>query len=585
MDVADGSSVQAEGQPRTLLDQLQAFGPSRILALGVVALALAGFFAFVIFRSMEQPYTLLYGGLDPADARQVVQRLDALQVPYRIGPAGDAVMVPADRALRLRMDLAEEGLPAGGAVGYEVFDHQSPLGTTDFLSNLNLKRALEGELARTIGSLRSVRQARVHIVMPKRELFERERQKPTASIVLGVAAGGIDNRQLQGIRNLVAAAVPGLDAGRVTIVDDRGNLLVRASDGSQSTLAASNDLEELKTAQEQRIKTKIVQLLERTVGPGRVVAEVTADLDFDELTINTENFDPNGQVARSTQTVEEQGDRREDESAANTTVANNLPTERAQPGGGSKASERNNRNEETTNYEISKTIRSQVRKGGTIRRLSIAVQVDGIYKQDAAGQPQFSPRADEELAQIAALVRSAAGVDEERGDVVEVVSRQFVATPEPEAADPGLAQLLTTDYARFVDLAVLALLTLLVLVLGVRPLIRTLAPAEKETVLIERSAGSARLLADEPGQEALAMTGTVGGAGFDTAMLGDADAARDALAAARGAAAAGLDAPGLLAEDPEAVKTRDALIKVISEAVERNPDRVATALQSWLNPA
>ncbi len=475
---AEGERPATAGVPSGLLAQLRALGTGRILALGAVTLALVAFFAFVVARTLEPPFTLLFGGLAPEDARRIVERLEAAAVPYRLSPNGDAVLVPADRALRLRMDMAEQGLPSGGSIGYEVFDRGGPLGSSDFISNVNLRRALEGELARTIAAIKPVRAARVHLVLPRRELFARERHAASASVVLSLAQpGGLDRRQVQGIRNLVAAAVPGLEVGRVTIVDDRGNLLARGGEGLSVGFAAG-DIEEQRAAIEQRLRGKILQLLERTIGPGRVEAEVTADLELDEITTTAEQYDPNGQVARSTQTIEETGDRRDADNGA-VTVANNLPTERTGSAARGGSSERTSRSEETVNYEISRTVRSQTRRPGHLRRLSIAVQVDGIWTTAADGSRQYQPRPAEELAQLGALVRSAAGVDEERGDVVEVVSRPFVQMEPEPVAEPGLLDLGRDELGRFAELAGLGLLTMIVLLFGVRPLVRSLrTPAQ-----------------------------------------------------------------------------------------------------------
>lgn len=494
-----GDRTAGTAAAQGLLAQIQALGAGRILALGAVTIALAAFFTLVVARSLEQPYTLLFGGLAPEEARRIIERLEAGAVPYRLSPAGDALLVPADRALRLRMDLAEQGLPAGGSVGYEVFDRAGPLATSDFLANVNLRRALEGELARTIAAIRSVRRARVHLVLPRRELFERDRHAASASVVLSLASpGSLERRQVQGIRNLVAAAVPGLDVSRITIVDDRGELLARGGEGSPGESGVA-DLDEQRVALEQRLRAKILQLLERSVGAGRVEAEVTVDLELDEVTTTAEQYDPNGQVARSTQTVEETGDRR-DGDAGTVTVTNNLPTERNAQPGGPAAAERTSRTEETTNYEISRTVRSQTRRPGQIRRLSIAVQVDGVTSIGPDGTRRQEPRSSEELAQLAALVRSAAGVDEERGDVVEVVSRPFV---QPELELPTESNPLAfsrEELTRAAELAGLALLAALVLLFGVRPLVRSLRPVP--------AAEAPALAGDQP----LPVTGSVGGA-------------------------------------------------------------------------
>jgi flagellar M-ring protein FliF len=549
----EGDRPATGGAPGGLLDQLRALGPGRILALGAVGLALVAFFAFVVTRTLEPSYTLLFGGLAPEDARRIVERLEAAAVPYRLNAAGDAVLVPADRALRLRMDLAEQGLPSGGSVGYEVFDKTGPLGTSDFLANVNLRRALEGELARTIAAIRPVRAARVHLVLPRRELFERERLPASASVVLSLAApGGLERRQVQAIRNLVAAAVPGLEVGRVTIVDDQGNLLARGGDGQQAGLAAT-DLDERRVALEQRLRGKILQLLERTIGPGRVEAEVTADLDLDEVTTTAEQYDPNGQVARSTQTVEEHGFRRDGEGGS-LTVANNLPTERAGSEGAGTGSERTSRSEETVNYEISRTVKSQIRKPGQLRRLSIAVQVDGIWTTTPDGRRDYRPRPAEELQQIAALVRSAAGVDEERGDVVEVVSRPFVL-PEPEpVAEPSLFELGREELLRLVELGGLALLAAALLIFGVRPLVRSLRPPAPT------------------GEPALAAPG-------DAVALPASTTDRLPAPSAEATAAAGGELTPVSGREEPA---RDALLRQVATIVAERPDDAIRVVRGWL---
>ena len=459
-----------------LLAQLRALGPARILALGAVAIAMLGFFAFIALRAVEPPMTLLFGAMDPADSRQVVDRLDSLGVPYRLSPAGDAIMVPADEAPRLRMALAEDGLPTGGTVGNELFDRVSGLTTTDFLADVSLRRAMEGELARTIASLRPVRAARVHLVEPRRPLFRRDGEQASASIVVSLRQGGsLDARQIDGIRHLVAGAVPGLDPAAVSILDDRGNLLARPSDGGSAT-AGLDGAEAYRIAYEDRLRQKILQLLEPTVGLGRVEVEVAADFDFDELTTTSETYDPASQVARSTQSIEDSTERSDQQPQDAVSVAGNLPAEQAQGGQAGRTDERVNRTEETTNYEISRTVKNQKRVGGQLRRLSIAVQVDGISREAADGEAAFEPRPEAELAQLEALVRSAAGVDDERGDVVRVVSRPFLALPAELVPEEPFLGLAAETWWRAGELALLAVMGLAMLFLGVRPALRRLLP-------------------------------------------------------------------------------------------------------------
>ena len=482
--IADGQVlVPTESvAPAGPLGQINRLGPGRIVAIGAVLLAFVAFFAFLAMRAMEPRYSLLYSGLEIADSHAIVQRLEAQGIPYRITDAGDAVLVPEDRALRLRMSLAEEGMPGGGVVGYEIFDSGDAFGTTDFLSNVNMKRALEGELARTIGSLKPIRSARVHIVQPRRRLFERSREEPSASVFLTMRGGNLlGPREIASIRHLVASAVPSLAANRVTVLDDAGNLLARAGDEGAGSFAL-DEAESYRLAQEERLKSKVVQLLERSMGSGRVDAEVSVEMSFDEISTTEETFDPESQVARSTQTVEEQSDLEERDPETAVGVTGNLPAEQAQAGDAATSAEQTARTEETVNYEISRTVRSRVQRGGTIDRISIAVQVDGNYTTDADGNETFTPKSEDELREIETLVRSAAGLDDERGDVVSVVSRQFVAPPVPEFEEEAWIELTKTDYLRFAELGVIGLVTLLVLLFGIKPLFRKLFPEDPAAV-------------------------------------------------------------------------------------------------------
>lgn len=567
MAAGTGGQAGADGGAKPTnpgLALLATLGPSRILALGGVALLLLGFFAFVISRAAAPSYSLLFSELELRDAQQLTQRLDSMGVRYRLSAGGDAIMVPSDEVLRLRMSLAQDGLPVGATVGYELFDRADPFTTSDFLGNVNLRRAVEGELARTIGTLRQVRAARVHIVEPKRSLFGREEVRPSASIVLSLRQrGSLDRRQVDGIRHLVAAAVPGLAADSVTIVDDAGDLLAEPDGGDGDQLAIDRT-EEHRVAFENRVRGKIVQLLERSLGQGKVEAAVSADLDFDEVATTAELYDPDAQVVRSTQTAEEASDAKERQADQSVSVANNLPTERAQAETGPGSSERRNRTEETVNYEISRTVRNQTKRGSTVRKLSIAVQVDGTWTDRPDGGRDFQPRSAEELAQIKELVRSAAGVDEKRGDVVEVVSRPFLAAEvgAPDETSPSL--LADLDYSRLLELGVLAALTLVVLLFGVRPFLNRLMPASTEAAgatPVAVAAESRPLLGQRSEGELL---GQVPSSGADAALI-------EAQASSEGA---------LLTLETKSAATNpldDAI-----QAIDSRPEDAARVIRAWL---
>ena len=287
------------------LQALQGVGVARVLMLLMVTASVIGLLGYFGTRLTQPPMTILYGDLDPKDAGQIVSRLETMAVPYELRAGGTQIFVPSDKALRLRMAMAEDGLPNGGSVGYEVFDRSDTLGSTRTMQNINLLRALEGELERTIQSLSKINSARVHLVMPKRNLFARDKQESSASIVLGMVGGNrLNKSQVMAIRNLVASAVPGLKATQVSIVDNRGNLLARGGEEDEEGMASAWS-QDFRIAYETRLTKAIEELLEQTLGVGKVRAQVTAEINFDRITTNSEIYDPDGQVVRSSQLVEE----------------------------------------------------------------------------------------------------------------------------------------------------------------------------------------------------------------------------------------------------------------------------------------
>lgn len=428
---------------------------------------------FVIERMTTVPMTLLFGDLETSDTSQIASRLDALGVPYEISGNGTQVLVPRDQVLRLRMKVAEENLPRGGSIGYEIFDKPDSFGTSSFAQNVKMVRALEGELVRTIRSLSGVKAARVHIVMPKRELFSRDKVEPTASVVIKPAnAGSFSKKEVGAIQHLVASAVPGLIPARVSVVDDRGRLLARGTGDDGKGGIDTNAADDLKSAFEVNLARAIETLLEESIGPGQAHVRVSSQLDFDRVQTTTEKYDPDGQVVRSTQTVSETNDSREAAAAQAVTVGNNLPNAQ-QPAGNDSSSSRGARSEETVNYEITKTITNHIKEFGTVKRLSIAVLINGAYSAAAGGQRTYRPRTEEEMASFARLVRSAVGFDEARGDTLELVNLQFSGGPPPEASedDGPLVGLSKNDYFRIAEIFVIVIVTLLVVLLVVRPLV------------------------------------------------------------------------------------------------------------------
>ncbi len=551
-----------------LLQTLRNLGPMRLMAIAVVAFSLLGFFGFIMTRITSSPLALLYTELDQQDSNAIAQKLDGMKIPYQVDSNGTLIRVPSDQVGKLRMKMASEGLPKGGSIGYEIFDQKEGFGTTSFVQSINHLRALEGELARTISAMNPIETARVNLVLPQRELFSHSTQTATASIFIKTRGGAVLSReQISAIQHMIAAAVPQLQPNQISIVDDRGNLLARPTDGS---FAGGSSPDDMRAEFEQKQARKIEDLLAQTLGFGKVRAQVSADLDFDRITTNSEIYDPESQVVRSTQSTVEESSNSDGGGSAPVSVAGNLPTNPAQiaaptAAGGNK----NNHNEETINYEINKTVRSQVREGGQVRRLSVAVVVDGTYKSEDDGKTQaYVPRTAEELEKIKSLVRSAVNFDATRGDTIEVANMQFVQGASPKDVGTGPDLLMgvpKADLFHAAETLILALIGLLVVLLVVRPILRRI---------------------------------------FDSA--GDVSAEQQALLAGGGAAYGGgapqLAAPsGMMGRDLEAEaaaaeseiermidiskvegRVKASSVRKVGEIVDKHPEEAVAILRNWM---
>lgn len=453
-------------------------GLARLAAMGVVAALTLGFIAFLVMRASTPQLAPLYSGLSFEDSAAIIKELQTQNVPYELRGDGDTVLVPRDQITQLRMALAENGLPTRGQVGYEIFDQQSTLGSTSFVQNINNVRALEGELARTISSLARIKSARVHLVLPERALFSREQKDPTASIVVSVR-GELAAGEIRAIQHLVASAVEGLTPTRVSIVDDSGRLLASGAGNGPDDIAAG-EAEERQLAVETRLTQRVEDMLANIVGSGRARVQVSADLDMNRLTKTSETFDPNGQVARSTQTRELANTSQGPGDGGQVSVANELPGATANASANGGTSEQGSTTEETTNFEISKVTQTEMTEAGSIKRLSIAVVVDGVYTTDAAGQSTYAPRDQAQLDQITALVKSAVGFSDARGDQIQVTNLQFADRPDLTAQGstaPGLFDFTRDDLMNIAQMAVTVLIGLALIFFIMRPLLkRVMAP-------------------------------------------------------------------------------------------------------------
>src|SRR5262249_15883416 len=329
------------------------------MAMMAVTAALIGFFAFVIMRVTTPQMTTLFTDLSMEDSSGIIKDLERQGIPFELRNEGSIILVPKDKVTRLRMKLAEGGLPKGGGIGYEIFDKSDALGATSFVQNINHLRALEGELARTIRAIDRVQAARVHLVLPERPLFSRDKAEASASIVLK-GGGAVESEQVRGIRHLVASAVNGLKPERVSIVDESGRLL---ADGALTDSGLGVSADERQAGYERRLRDQIEGIVTSIVGPGRARVQVSADFDFNRVTQTSEKYDPEGRVLRSSQTREEQS-AANDNRDGQVTVANELPG--AVPGqqNGAPPREQSRKSEEITNYEISKSVKTEVIEGG-----------------------------------------------------------------------------------------------------------------------------------------------------------------------------------------------------------------------------
>jgi flagellar M-ring protein FliF len=542
----------------SFLETLKQLGPSRLGIMAAIMMGLLVFFVFVSLRISTPTMKLLYADLSSADAGAVAAKLEENNIPYEVSTDGTKIMAPDNDIGRARLLLAEAGLPNGGSMGYEIFDEQSGFGTTNFVQNINQVRALEGELARTISSLESIRSARVHLVLPQRELFSKENRAASASVFVGIRPGAtVEREHILAIKSLVSAAVPDLKAANVAIIDSNGNLLAKGDDEDVNMMAMK--AEEMRLNYESRLGNKIEDQVSRVVGFGNVRATVTAEVNFDRISTNEELFDPEKQVVRSSQVTEEKNLEREP-TPKDVSVGNNLPGVGGDLLVDSQPSAEGSKIEEVTNFEISKTTRNTVREVGEIKRLSVAVLVDGRYTKDAEGKETYSPRSQEEIDQITALVRSAVGYDEKRGDTIEVVNMQFADV------DTNLDQLDDTmmfgfEKSKLLDMAevlTVAIMIILVVMLVLQPMVNRLLASDGPQV--DENLEADLLTARTP---APALTGPSG----EDFMPSDGQTQEENM----------IDIQGVEG------KVKASAIKKVEEIVQNYPGETVAVIRSWMS--
>ncbi len=448
------------------LNQIKAWPlKKKISLIAVIALTISLMVGIMLW-SERVDYQVLYSNLTQEDAGQVVNKLKEMKVPFRVD--GNAIYVPSSKVYELRLELASQGVPQGGGVGFEIFD-KTQLGVTEFVQRLNYVRALQGELARTIRQLSEVDQVRVHIAIPERTIFTEKEEKPSASVVLKLKAGRVLSQgQIGGIMHLVSSSVEGLIPDRVTIIDNMGNMLSKPADGDVVADAKQRDYQK---AVDRDFETKLASMLEGIVGKGKVIVRASTKIDYSQVEKTEESYDPDTIAMRNVQRSQEKS------SGAVTGgipgVLSNQPGQQpptAAPGAAPTSSQKSSEN---INYEVSRSVSKIIQPRGEVKSVSVAVLVDGTYTKQR-DKIVYKARSEEELGKYNEIVKAAIGFNKDRGDQVIVENVPFETVPEEgERVDYVRAIISILKY--LVPLALIVLIIFFV----IKPVIETLKSIPK----------------------------------------------------------------------------------------------------------
>jgi flagellar M-ring protein FliF len=459
-------------QLQRLISNLAALGPRRLALLAAIGLAvfgLVGAAGYVLSRPANE---ILYSGLDKQDVTRIGAALKDAGVAFDISADGATVLVAYGDTARARMLLAEQGLPRSGGSGYELFDKLGSLGLTSFMQEITRVRALEGELARTIQTMRGVKAARVHLVMPDEGSFRRARQAPSASVVLRTE--GADNALIaQSVRHLVAAALPGMTADQVTVLNVDGQLLASGTDGSD---ASPNKMLELEKNLSDDIQNKVRRTLAPYLSLRNFQISVAARVNTDKRETTQTTYDPDSRVERSVRTTKETQKNENSTMQQPTSATRNVPQPSASQPDGKQTSEESQKKEELTNFELSSKTSSTVSNGFSIENLSVAVLINRASLAATLGDKATPEQIDRQVAEIEALVASAAGLRKERGDVIKVSAVDFIDSgKELEPVPPvSLAEAATRQMGTILSALAMLGVAGLVVWAGLRPAARAL---------------------------------------------------------------------------------------------------------------
>jgi flagellar M-ring protein FliF len=511
-------------QAQQVLDNLSSLGARKLgmmAIIGLLVVAVVGLGAFYLSRpDMETLYT----NLDRQDVTRIGSALTEAGIPFDVNAAGDTVLTPFSQTAGARMLLAEKGLPRSENAGYELFDALGSMGLTSFMQEVTRVRAMEGELARTIQTLKNVRAARVHIVMPEPGTFRRETQKPSASVVIRTEnPEGFSSAQA--IRHLVASSIPGMNVDEVTVLDTDGTLL---ASGDDSVSAAPSKLIGIESTVSRSVEASIRQTLAPYLGIGNFQSSVTARLDTDRKNTSARTFDPDGRVERSVRTVKETGQSSDKAANATVTAEQNVPEEANADTTGNESSEAKERREELTNYEINETTTQTVSDGYDVKRLSVAVVINRKRLLETLGADATPEQVAASLAEIRLLVASAAGYSETRGDQLEVTAVEFVSNGEELAPveSAGLGEMFMRQSGTLINALTVLVVAVLLIWFGLKPAIRALAApanaANGDSIELENAGMGGEFGGEMNGMLANGMANNLyGNDGMDAGLLED----------------------------------------------------------------
>ena len=545
-----------------VLKNFAALGQTRLLMLGGVGiLSMAIILAAALYVN-RPAYETLYVGLEKSDLNKISVALAEANLDFQVGADGASLQVPVGATSKARLLLAERGLPDSANAGYELFDNVGSLGLTSFMQEVTRVRALEGEIGRSIQQIDGVAAARVHIVLPDVGNFRRGEQKPTASVMIR-ASSSAGRKAAASIRHLVASAVPGLEADDVTLLDSTGQLL---ASGDDVTNAAMNRSLTLAQNVQQEIETNIDKALAPFLGMDNFRSSVTAQINTDSRQVQETVYDPESRVERSVRTTKEDQKSQETQPDTAATVEQNVPQAAPQGGGGGpQSSDESAKKEEQTNYEINSKTVATVKNGYTLEKVSVAVVVNKGRIAKMVGEPADQAKIDAYLAEMQKIVTSAAGISSDRGDVITLTAMDFLETQllDEAVAGPGIMEVLSRNSAGIINSLAFVAVAFLVIWLGVRPLVRTVAGNGSSVGELSQDAAGLELPDFAPALEA-GSGGLMEGFGADFGF----DSTDDLLA--------GDDGDGTFNR-----RVREGPERRLSRMVEISEERAAKILRKW----